>query len=57
MTSATIGGVTRTYAYNGDGLLASRTEGASTTTFLWDVSLSPDAFCKLPAPGKPPQSE
>jgi len=41
MTGVTVGGITRTYAYNGDGLLASRTESGSTNTFLWDVATAP----------------
>ncbi len=41
LSSATIGGTTRTYNYDGDGLLRSRTEGAATTSFLYDVSAAP----------------
>jgi RHS repeat-associated protein len=41
MTSSTVSATARTYAYNGDGLLKSRTQGASTTQFLWDPSTSP----------------
>jgi RHS repeat-associated protein len=45
MTSSTVAGplgpLTRTYAYDGDGLLRSRTEGPSTTGFLWDGSTAP----------------
>ena len=40
LTSSTISGTTRTYAYNGDGLLQSRTQG-TTTGFLWDAATSP----------------
>ena len=40
LTSSTVGGIARTYAYNGDGLLQTRTQGAA-TTFLWDPSSSP----------------
>ncbi len=38
-------GSARTYAYNGDGLLQSRT-GAGATTFLWDPSTSPSRELK-----------
>jgi RHS repeat-associated protein len=41
MTSSTVSATARTYTYNGDGLLKSRTQGASTTPFLWDPSSSP----------------
>jgi RHS repeat-associated protein len=41
MTGSTVSATVRTYAYNGDGLLKSRTQGASTTQFLWDPSSSP----------------
>jgi RHS repeat-associated protein len=41
MTSSTVSATARTYAYNGDGLLKSRTQGATTTQFLWDPSSSP----------------
>ena len=33
--------VTRSYAYDGDGLLRSRGEGTSTTTYLWDSASAP----------------
>ncbi|MEK6225545.1 MAG: RHS repeat-associated core domain-containing protein [Chloroflexota bacterium] len=39
MTGSTVTGTARTYTYNGDGLLQSRTQG-STTTFLWDPSIT-----------------
>jgi len=39
MTASTVTATARTYAYNGDGLLTSRTQG-STTQFLWDPSSS-----------------
>jgi len=32
-----IGGNTSTYAYNGDGLRASRTAGGTTASYTWDV--------------------
>ncbi len=44
LTSSTVAGTARTYAYNGDGLLSLKTEGASTTAFLWDPSLAPAAL-------------
>ena len=40
MTSSTVAATARTYAYNGDGLLKSRTQGTA-TQFLWDPSSSP----------------
>jgi RHS repeat-associated protein len=40
MTSSTVAATARTYAYNGDGLLKSRTQG-TTSQFLWDPSSSP----------------
>jgi RHS repeat-associated protein len=45
MTSSTVAGSARTYAYNGDGLLQSRT-GAGATTFLWDPATSPSRELK-----------
>jgi RHS repeat-associated protein len=41
MTASTVSTTARSYTYNGDGLLKSRTQGASTTQFLWDPSSSP----------------
>jgi RHS repeat-associated protein len=38
MTSATMNSVTTTFAYRGDGLRDSRTTGANTTTFTWDIA-------------------
>jgi RHS repeat-associated protein len=38
MTSATVNSVTTTFAYRGDGLRDSRTTGANTTTFTWDIA-------------------
>ena len=46
LTSSTVVGTTRAYAYNGDGLLQSRTQG-STTPFLWDPATSPSRLLKL----------
>jgi YD repeat-containing protein len=40
LTSSTVAGSARTYGYNGDGLLQSRT-GAGAATFLWDPNTSP----------------
>lgn len=37
LTSSTVSGTARTYGYDGDGLLASRTQD-STTSYLWDPS-------------------
>jgi RHS repeat-associated protein len=41
MTSSTVSSTARTYAYNGDGLLQSRTTGGSTVNLLWDPTTSP----------------
>ena len=38
LTSSTVAGTTRTYAYSGDGLLQSRTASGNTTSLLWDPS-------------------
>jgi RHS repeat-associated protein len=40
LISSTVGGSARGYAYNGDGLLQSRS-GAGATSFLWDPATSP----------------
>lgn len=40
MTSSSVAGSARTYAYNGDGLVQSRT-GTGAATFLWDSFTSP----------------
>lgn len=45
LISSTVGGSARTYAYNGDGLLQSRT-GSGATTFLWDPATSPSRELK-----------
>lgn len=37
MTSASVGGVTTSFGYRGDGLRNSSTTGGTTTTFTWDV--------------------
>jgi RHS repeat-associated protein len=41
MTSSTVASTGRTYAYNGDGLLQSRTASGSTVSLLWDPATSP----------------
>lgn len=41
LTSSTVASTSRTYAYNGDGLLQSRTTGGSTVNLLWDPNTSP----------------
>ncbi|TMC51661.1 MAG: RHS repeat protein, partial [Chloroflexi bacterium] len=40
LTTSTVAGSARTYAYNGEGLLQSRT-GSGATTFLWDPNTAP----------------
>lgn len=37
LTSSTVGGVSMTYTYNGDGLRLTRTNGGTTTNYLRDV--------------------
>ena len=39
LVSSTVGGATRTYAYNGDGLLQARS-GAGSTSLMWDPATS-----------------
>ena len=46
LTSSTVSGTSRTYAYNGDGLLQSRTQGSS-TNFLWDPATSPSRLLQV----------
>jgi RHS repeat-associated protein len=46
LTSSTVAATSRTYAYNGDGLLQSRTQGAA-TSFLWDLATSPSALLQV----------
>ena len=41
LTNSTVAGTARSYAYSGDGLLQSRTSGASTVNYLWDPATSP----------------
>jgi RHS repeat-associated protein len=45
MTNSTVAGTARTYTYNGDGLLQTRTGGVS-ASFLWDPSTSPSRELK-----------
>ena len=47
LTSSTVSGTSRTYAYNGDGLLQSRTQGGSTTNLLWDPATSPSRLLQV----------
>lgn len=46
LTSSTVSGTSRTYAYNGDGLLQGRTQG-TTTAFLWDPATSPSRLLQV----------
>jgi RHS repeat-associated protein len=41
LTSSSVAGVVRGYTYDGDGLLGSRTQGATTTSFLYDPAFAP----------------
>jgi RHS repeat-associated protein len=41
MSGSIVAGTTRSYAYDGDGLLRSRTQGSATTNFLYDPSVAP----------------
>lgn len=45
MTSSTVAGSAHTYAYNGDGLLQSRT-GSGAATFLWEPMTTPSRLLK-----------
>jgi RHS repeat-associated protein len=45
MTSSNVAGTARTYTYNGDGLLQTRSGGVG-ATFLWDASSSPSRELK-----------
>ena len=47
LTSSTVSGTARTYAYDGDGLLASRTQGGSTTNLLWDPATAPSRLLQV----------
>jgi RHS repeat-associated protein len=47
LTSSTVSGTSRTYAYNGDGLLQSRTQGGNTANLLWDPASSPSRLLQI----------
>jgi RHS repeat-associated protein len=47
LTSSTVSGTARTYGYNADGLLQNRTQGGSTTNFLWDPATSPSRLLEI----------
>ena len=47
LTSSTVSGTSRTYTYDGDGLLESRTQGGSTTNFLWDPATAPSRLLQV----------
>ena len=47
LTSSTVSGTSRTYAYDGDGLLQSRAQGGSTTNLLWDPATSPSRLLEV----------
>jgi RHS repeat-associated protein len=47
LTSSTVSGTSRTYIYNADGLLQSRTQGGSTTNLLWDPATSPSRLLQI----------
>jgi RHS repeat-associated protein len=47
LTSSTVSGTSRSYAYNGDGLLQSRTQGGNTTNLLWDPATSPSRLLQV----------
>jgi RHS repeat-associated protein len=47
LTGSTVSNVARTYAYNGDGLLQSRTQSGTTTTLLWDPASSPSRLIQV----------
>ncbi len=48
ITGSSVSGVSRTYSYDGDGLLASRTDGA-TISFVWDPSSAPGRLMNVGA--------
>jgi RHS repeat-associated protein len=48
LTSSTVSGTARTYTFNGDGLLQSRTQGTA-TSLLWDPSSAVSRLLKLGA--------
>ena len=41
LTSSTVAGTSRSYGYNGDGLVQSRTSTGSSVTMLWDSASNP----------------
>jgi RHS repeat-associated protein len=45
LTASVTGGTSRSFAYSGDGLLQSATQGA-TTTYLWDTGVAPAALLR-----------
>src|SRR5687767_6836608 len=45
MTSSNVSGTARTYTYNGDGLLQTRSGGVG-ASFLWDAGTSPSRLLK-----------
>jgi len=47
LTSSTVAGTSRTYTYNGDGLLQSRAQSGSTTNMLWDPAISPSRLLQI----------
>jgi RHS repeat-associated protein len=47
LTSSTVSTTTRTYGYNGDGLLATRTQSGTTTNLLWDPTSSPSRLLQV----------
>jgi RHS repeat-associated protein len=46
LKSSTVGGVARTYTYNGTGLVQSRVQGTA-VTFLWDAGTSPSRLLQV----------
>jgi len=48
LTSSTVGGATRSYAYDGDGLLSSRSAPLP-SAFLWDPATSPQRLLQVGA--------
>jgi RHS repeat-associated protein len=47
LMSSTVSSTSRTYAYNAEGLLQSRTQGGSTTNLLWDPATSPSRLLQV----------
>lgn len=46
LKSSAVAGTSRTYTYNGDGLLQGRTQGTA-TTFVWDPGNSPSGLLQI----------